>query len=451
MEKKGLSLKVSHFRAVENAEIDLESITVLAGVNACGKSTLAHIYHSLVNLNAKYQRSLIDFAWRKVSFPVGAVCELRWQIEHPGEVQSALGSYQSRARYDQQLHDRPFEQVLAEADAFQKETLALCLKLKGNEAVDRAYTAFLRTLGLESGADQFISKLIQETRAFYLKALVERDYGAFLSGDAMSRDRLLEEGDFSFLEDGSVVYATRYDTAQKTAVIASPLKMLYGVARAIYIESPWKSLPNVNGDGTLDFHDGFSALPCNAEFRVDQTLFEVLAGQVAAERQSDASTAARIFGVSDVFRWKYERSDGRTFDLSECATGIKALSILNVLYTRGLLDSKTLLIIDEPEAHLHPQWIVEYARILVLIAKRLKVRLLIASHSPDMVGALRTVSVAEKLDGVRFYLADNASADDRFKFAYRNLGLDVGPIFKAFNKVIDWMDTYAPTDLSASR
>jgi len=56
-----------------------------------------------------------------------------------------------------------------------------------------------------------------------------------------------------------------------------------------------------------------------------------------------------------------------------------------------------LLIIDEPEAHLHPQWIVEYARILVLLNKKLGVKFMIASHNPDMVSALRYISEKEEI------------------------------------------------------
>ena len=35
------------------------------------------------------------------------------------------------------------------------------------------------------------------------------------------------------------------------------------------------------------------------------------------------------------------------------------------------------MIIDEPEAHLHPQWIVEYARLIVLLHKKLVLNFLL--------------------------------------------------------------------------
>ena len=57
--------------------------------------------------------------------------------------------------------------------------------------------------------------------------------------------------------------------------------------------------------------------------------------------------------------FSFTRADGKTFDLNEVATGIKAFSIIQLLLKNGHIDNRTLLIIDEPESHLHPQWIVE--------------------------------------------------------------------------------------------
>lgn len=450
MGTSGLSLKVSDFRAVKSAEIELDSISVLAGVNACGKSTLAHLFHSIVNLNAIYQRSLTRYAWEKISPLVSSVCEFRWQLEHPGEVSSLLVGYDARSRFDKMLDGKSFDDVLTEFRSFLDETLSLYAEKAAEESVSRACTAFLRTIGMEKVGEirPVVSAKIEEVSDYYAKAVAERDYGAFLSGDARSRNHMLERGNISFLENGSEVYSTVFDDERKTAVIAAPLKALYGVSRAIYIESPWKSMPDVKIGGRLDFHDGFAPVAVTEGFKPDDSIFDVLAGRVDSVKSDVSKVFRGLFGSDEVFNWKYTRTDGEVFELSECATGIKALSILNVLYTKGLLDSKTLLIIDEPEAHLHPQWIVEYAKILVLLAKRLKVRMLLASHSPDMVGALRTVAKAEQLPGVRFYLADNEETSDKFRFTYRNLGLDVGPIFRKFNKVIDWMDMYAAETVS---
>ncbi|HDR1335375.1 TPA: AAA family ATPase, partial [Pasteurella multocida] len=67
-------------------------------------------------------------------------------------------------------------------------------------------------------------------------------------------------------------------------------------------------------------------------------------------------------------------ADKEIFNLLDCATGIKSFSILQFLLKLGIINNKTLLIFDEPESNLHPQWIVEYARIIVLINKFIKAK-----------------------------------------------------------------------------
>jgi hypothetical protein len=138
--------------------------------------------------------------------------------------------------------------------------------------------------------------------------------------------------------------------------------------------------------------------------------------------------------------FKYKRSDGKEFDLQECATGIKSFSVLQLLLKNLFLDEQTLLIIDEPEAHLHPQWIVEYARLLVLLNKRVGVKFFIASHSTDMVSALRYIAEKEnRMSALSFYVAEETKDN---MFSYKFLDKDIEPVFESFNKSFDKLEEY---------
>ena len=133
-------------------------------------------------------------------------------------------------------------------------------------------------------------------------------------------------------------------------------------------------------------------------------------------------------------------TDGLIIELADSATGIKSFAILQMLLSHGLLNDKTLLILDEPEAHLHPQWIVEYARVLVLLNKRLGVRFMLASHNPDMVSALRYISEKEEtLDDLNFYLSEEV---ENQQYIFRDLGVDIEPIFDSFNVAFDKISRY---------
>lgn len=148
-----------------------------------------------------------------------------------------------------------------------------------------------------------------------------------------------------------------------------------------------------------------------------------------------------VFEKSDFTEsFKYKRNDQKVFDLRECATGIKSMALLQLLLKNRFLDENTLLIIDEPEAHLHPQWIVEYARILVLLHKKVKVKFFITSHSTDMVSAIKYISEKERVDrNVSFYVAQENS---QHKYSYTYLENDIEPIFASFNKSFDILSSY---------
>jgi len=107
-----------------------------------------------------------------------------------------------------------------------------------------------------------------------------------------------------------------------------------------------------------------------------------------------------------------------------------------------VLNDRSFLIIDEPEAHLHPQWIVEYARFLVLLNKHAGVKLLLASHNPDMVSALKYIAEKENNANIlNFYLAEKEPND--FTYTYKHLGVDIEEIFNSFNKSYEKLDAYA--------
>ena len=139
---------------------------------------------------------------------------------------------------------------------------------------------------------------------------------------------------------------------------------------------------------------------------------------------------------------KYKRDDGLVIDLLDSATGIKSFSLLQTLLRNGVLSENTLLVIDEPEAHLHPQWIVEYARIIIMLHKKIGTKFFIASHSTDFVSAMKYIAEKEKVSkSVSFYLAEEA-LNKPFSYNYKSIGTDIEPIFASFNKSLDKIGEY---------
>jgi len=111
---------------------------------------------------------------------------------------------------------------------------------------------------------------------------------------------------------------------------------------------------------------------------------------------------------SDTF---YFHRKNKVFDLINVATGIKYFGLLQVLLDNNRLNAGALLVLDEPEVHLHPKWQLKMAELIVKLVKN-GVKVVANSHSPYMVEALQRYSKVEKLeDKTNFYLAQDGIID----------------------------------------
>ncbi len=103
----------------------------------------------------------------------------------------------------------------------------------------------------------------------------------------------------------------------------------------------------------------------------------------------------------------YFYKNDKKIELVNTATGIKTFGILQVLSQNNWLNKETVLVLDEPEVHLHPKWQLEMAKIIVELVKN-DVKVLVNSHSPYMIEALKRYSDVEGIvDKTNFYLAED--------------------------------------------
>lgn len=89
------------------------------------------------------------------------------------------------------------------------------------------------------------------------------------------------------------------------------------------------------------------------------------------------------------------------------STGLKAMAFLEYAIRVGAIQKKDILILDEPEINLHPEWQVIYARALVLLQKTYNLTLLITSHSPYFIRAIECFTDKyEVMDNLNVYLVE---------------------------------------------
>lgn len=127
--------------------------------------------------------------------------------------------------------------------------------------------------------------------------------------------------------------------------------------------------------------------------------------------------------------------DAQNLDICNIASGTKSFGVLQLLLKVGYLNPDVMLILDEPENHLHPEWQILFAKLLVLMVKE-HIPVLLTSHSPTLIHAL--IKYARKdlsSDFVNFYLA---SAEQKTNYS------SIECVNDDVNKIFD--NLISPTD-----
>lgn len=427
----GLRVNIKGYKAIASANVALGELTVLAGVNASGKSTLARLFHHIVESNRNFegQATLVSVLHEAVN-PIRAFWELAKSVGLDGKVArdvvGVLFPGASAAMLDQSLR---VVEGLADDEGF-------CRRVDGDLRIVEAFNRMAGTAVKDArGVVKELAERLSQARVrleAYLRH--EGDSRPFLvsrSPDDWQTPRLLQ------VWDGETLV---FDSAR----LEAPLSEIYSPKRSIYIRQelgvpePTYFVPQVfqrEGRYVLRFGGG--------EYPLDESFEWQARASVIADGRFEPPPNQKAVAWGE---WRYVRKDGATFRYADCAEGIKALAPLQVLESYGLLDSNTLLIIDEPEVHLHPQWIVACAKALVALVVENRVRVLVASHNPYLIQALQRFAAQQMKEGdFRFYLAE-PSEGESFAFEYRNLGGQIGPIFKTFNVALDEIAYY---DVSA--
>ena len=80
--------------------------------------------------------------------------------------------------------------------------------------------------------------------------------------------------------------------------------------------------------------------------------------------------------------------NGVDFDIRNISAGLKSFAIIERLLETGVLKKKDVLILDEPEIHLHSEWQIIYAELIVILQKTFDLTILLVTHSSQFLESL---------------------------------------------------------------
>lgn len=442
-----LRIKTEKFRAVNEADIIIDGITLVAGENGSGKSTISKLLYFLFKTVSNYDVLVKD----KLGNSLQDILKFL-------EIFQQEVVYTQRDRKIRDLYYREIEEIQKHMmkNEFLNEEVSKWISLI--DRVEYLYANYSNLEAHQNQQDLFFGQKSVNTRMNRLNRIIREvlredlesnDYReVFQKIKDLVRDKFKEaKGKIDsrptsiFTEELQKVFSAnklpkKFEVYEYEDIIVSleksNLSISFSVDKTIYIDTPM--MISVH-DSHNEYWDDLNELLLDSTVVHDNDISNIISQQII---KGDVEFDDAIFLGDD---FKFKRIDGAIFNLLDVATGIKSFSILQLLLKNGHLNEKTLLIIDEPESNLHPQWIIEYARVIVLLNKYLGVKFFLASHNPDMVSAIRYISEKEGvLAGVNFYLAEKV--EDTFVYNYKYLSKNIDPIFDSFNIAISRINKY---------
>lgn len=421
------NFKIENYHAIGHADIDIDGITVIAGGNGCGKSTLSRWLYYIIQTITKYNQYLFANFCKDTVITLDTLSSIAKSLDF-SDTEGYTDIIAKASSLISIATDGDVENVTLYYNKAIEAFCKLLEKYLTEETDVNNKKRILKILGLESEELPLV-KLKQSTFANFEKSLhkyyelrTKKDINLIWNNITnIYREKDSHPTEIQFSEDDVQMLKDKVGT-------------LFGLTNALYIDTP--IISSMENPKKYYWHElKHNMLYTKDDFELSgkaQKLIKAIGSMIDGSFVED-----NTFGTELIFKAK----SGVQVKLDKVASGFKTFAYMQRLIENGWLDNKTLLEIDEPETNLHPQWIVEFAHLLVMVNKELGTKIMIASHNPDMVSAIRYISEKEGiLEKTHFYLAVQRENSELFDYKY--LGNDIDPVFESFNKSYETLQKY---------
>ena len=372
-----MKLKLQNIGIIQDAEINIDGITLIAGQNDTGKSTVGKILYAIVKGFNQSESQFQEEKNRMISYYYQDILkELKknWKAD--------ITEFQIKETNNSWVDT--IEELISNdtlPDEFKKPILD---KLNGlKNYLNKQYnTIDSKEEEIEKWINSEISILQNVFNSEYKNSKIE-------------------------IEDllGNAVIEHRFKTIVKYIYVSLDNNLETYYKNAYFIESPLiidESLQRFVGSDGLSY---------------SRNRQEELAKSLSNSIQRDLADYSEIYSeISKIINGeitidllegvRYKKND-REINIKNTAVGIKSFGLIQLLLKNNRLNNRTLLIIDEPEVHLHPTWQVKYAEILVRLSKEFEIPMVLTSHSPYFIEALESYSKKYKYESsTNFYFAE---------------------------------------------
>lgn len=370
-----MKLYLENFAKIKKADIELNGITVIAGPNNTGKSTVGKALYCIFN-------SFYDLDKKLNNEKVNKIMDIIYKSLRTNLVVKNI---------DLRIIEK-FSREISSSENISKDELQDKLK----KLLKVSYLDKLQDNEFEIIAEEImqVNSITKES----LKAVLNR----YFSSEFKSQiNNVNKENDKTKL---------RLEIKNKILEISFEKNSIIDIKNninintdTIYIDSPFV-MDDINSyyriKGTNNHRINLiNKLTEKKQDSVENIFDEIINNKKLENVMSKLSFVATGKFKDLDFDIGYQEKDYiKPIYVSNLSTGLKNFTILQRLIENGYIVENGLLILDEPEIHLHPEWQIIFAEILVILHRDINLNILLNTHSPYFLNALEVYSAKYKIE-----------------------------------------------------
>ena len=417
-----MRLKINNVAELENIALKIDGLTIIAGENNTGKSTINKcLYAAFNSLNSLSKHVFTD----KIN---SFLTDLKEEL-----ISNADGDdYRERYFISKIIDNRSFvEEIKRLSLAAEINDINNFIRTYLSEEIKkRKLTIPIDNLNKEVfNIEPYLKINNDEIKKKITTKMFQSEFNGTINNihdDTSVAEIILEIKDYTTsykIQSNRVTEITNNLSLELQAVYVDNLYSLDNVMNVSNKRLFEKGHRTALIDSFFNFYDSNITSEILKENRLKK-IFSII---------DDIAKGYIIFDSISGIRYRESETDGveKALSFSNISDGLKTFILLKELILNKTLKDNGTIIFDEPEIHLHPEWQIKLAELIVLIQKEYGMHIVLTTHSPYFLYALEVFStkygISEKTN---YYYTQRKQG----KITVENIGKNLEIIYSVLNK-----------------
>lgn len=397
-----MKLRLQNILKVESAEIELGGLTVITGENDSGKSSIGKILFSILKAtnNAKQ---------------VDKLETLQFINSHLLSIKRLFGRFNNHyvLKDIQSISIDLVEKNLSLeelTETIKNGSKKCAFTSRQSAIINNKLTQIQQSLSELDNPELAIRRELDIIlRSEFMEPL--NSYGTQYSSIHFHDDTTDADGsDISFnFENGKIssIKLSGDSSIEDITYVESPVYLHILDTLRMSSSVPTKSFRGMSGSlqkGNIPYHLGDMAE------KILSTAEDLLGLFQSTGYQQQLNEIKELiegdFTVDKKSRQLHFRRNGISIPAVSVASGIKSFGVLLRLLQTDSISTSKMLVLDEPEIHLHPEWQINFCKFIVELVSE-GIPIVVSSHSPYFIQGLRYFAAAKGIEKeVTYYMAE---------------------------------------------